>query len=61
MTKTFADVEQDLRFQLDLVHLAEALRNPASYQPEAPEQTAGLMEELVRVQKRSRPGNRFNG
>ena len=44
MPKTFADVEQDLRFQLDLVRLAEALRAPADHPVEAPGQSAGLME-----------------
>ena len=45
---------------MDLVRLAEALRAPADHPVEAPGQSAGLMEELVRVQKRIRPDGRFH-
>ncbi|MCX6619745.1 MAG: hypothetical protein NTY38_01435 [Acidobacteria bacterium] len=61
MAKSFADIEQDLRFQLDLVRLAEALRSPVESRSDATEKHAGMMEELVRVQRRKRPGSRFNG
>ena len=61
MAKSFADVEQDMRFQLDLVRLADALRAPVESRSDAAQAQAGMMEELVRVQKRKRPGNRING
>ncbi len=61
MPKSFADVEQDMRFQLDLVRLAEALRSPVEDRMKNAADQACAMEELVRVQRRRRPGNRFNG
>jgi hypothetical protein len=62
MAKSFAEVEQDLRFQLDLVKLADALRTGPESQPGTPEKNTGMMmEELVRVQRLKRPGSRLNG
>jgi hypothetical protein len=61
MGKSFADIEQDLRFQLDLVKLTEALRCSAPNSADAPEKYSGAMEELVRVHRRKQPDHTFNG
>lgn len=60
MTKSSGKVEQDLRFQLDLVRLAEALHTPKAAPGYGSGQQAGAMEELVRVQRKMRPGKAVN-
>jgi hypothetical protein len=60
MSKSFSDVEQDLRFQLDLVRLAASLGGATEASTQAANHHAGVVEELVRVQRESRTGGQLS-